>query len=81
MGQALKTRRQQKGLTQVQVAKSAGVTERGYQRYEANEQSNSYREPCVTTAIRIAQALGVKDFDEFRKLWGDSGTQSTANPC
>ena len=69
MRQALKEKRKAVGLTQMQVAKSAGVTERGSRRYEASD--NAATEPNVTTGIRIAQALGVKDFDEFQKLWGN----------
>ena len=38
----LKEHRLRIGLTQVQVAKKAGITERGYQRYEADEKSNQY---------------------------------------
>lgn len=73
MRQALKEKRKAVGLTQGQIAKSAGVTERGYRRYEASD--NAATEPNVTTGIRIAQALGVKDFDEFQKLWGNSTSE------
>lgn len=62
----LKEYRLRIGLTQVQVAKKAGITARGYQRYEANENSNQYREPSIKIAIRIADALGVQD---LRELW------------
>ena len=62
----LKEHRLRIGLTQVQVAKKAGITERGYQRYEADEKSKQYREPSVKVAIRIADALGVQD---LRELW------------
>ena len=48
----LKTTRQQKGLTQVQVAKKAKITVMSYQRYESGE-----REPRTSTAKLIAQAL------------------------
>ena len=48
----LKTTRQQKGLTQVQVAKKANITVMSYQRYESGE-----REPRTSTAKLIAQAL------------------------
>lgn len=66
MKNCLKERRLRIGLTQVQVAKKAGITERGYQRYEADEQSSQYSEPSVKVAIRIADALGVQD---LRELW------------
>lgn len=41
-----------RGLTQLQVATKANVTERMYQYYEAGE-----RTPLATTAIDIAKAL------------------------
>lgn len=52
MQEALRQARQKAGLTQIQVAKKAGVTERVYQYYEAGE-----RVPNVYTAIRIAKAV------------------------
>ena len=48
----LKCIREQKGLTQVEVANKAEITERSYQRYEAGE-----RLPNVHTAQLIAKAL------------------------
>lgn len=60
----LKEQRLRIGLTQVQVAKKAGITERGYQRYEADEKSSQYSEPSIKTAIKIADALGVQDLRE-----------------
>lgn len=48
----LKKAREKQGLTQVEVAEKANVTERAYQRYEAGE-----RVPNATTAILIAKAL------------------------
>ena len=48
----LKTTRQQKGLTQVQVAEKAKVTPVCYQRYEAGQ-----RLPRVDTAMLIAEVL------------------------
>ena len=62
----LQIKRQQTNLTQVEIAKSAGITERCYQRYESNK---SYREPKVSTAIKIAETLGIKSFQEFCSLW------------
>lgn len=54
--------REKASLTQNQAAKAARVTERMYQYYEAGK-----KEPGVRTAIRIADALGVKD---LRELFG-----------
>ena len=58
----LKEIREAFGKTQLQIAEETGVTVRAYQRYEHGEQR-----PNVRTAIRIADALGVKD---VRSLWG-----------
>lgn len=66
MKNLLKEHRMRTGLTQVQVAKKAGISERGYQRYEADEQGSQYREPSIKVAIKIADALGVQD---LRELW------------
>ena len=56
--------RRQSGKTQAQVAKEIESTEIAYQRYEY-----CMREPKVTTAIKVANALGVKDFNSFCELW------------
>lgn len=48
----LKTTRQQKDLTQVEVAKKAQISTRRYQDYEAGKYSKS-----INTAILIAKAL------------------------
>lgn len=53
MGMMLKAARVASGKTQAQVAKEAGITERGYQKIEAK---NEYK--TIQTAIRIARALG-----------------------
>ena len=53
MGMMLKAARVASGKTQAQVAKEAGITERGYQKIEAK---NEYK--TIQTAIRIAKALG-----------------------
>jgi DNA-binding XRE family transcriptional regulator len=45
--------RENVGLTQVQVASKAGISERSYQRYEAGE-----RTPDVYIGQQIARALG-----------------------
>lgn len=57
--------REKCGLTQVEVAKKANITERAYQNYEAGE-----RIPRADAAIRIADVLGVKSYKEFKKLFG-----------
>lgn len=57
-------RRNKTGLTQVEVAKRAGITEVCYQRYEAGE-----RKPKSDVAIRIADVLGVKSYQDFKKLF------------
>ena len=56
----LKATREKSGKTQAEVAKLAGVPEQAYQRYEYGQ-----HEPGVTTAIRIADALGVGDIREL----------------
>ncbi|WP_236725847.1 helix-turn-helix domain-containing protein [Mycobacterium avium] len=48
----VRTRRIERGMTQAQVAKAAGVLLRQYQRYEKGE-----REPSLSTARAIAEAL------------------------
>ncbi len=48
----LKERREELRLTQRQVAERAKIAETVYQRYEYGK-----REPCVSTALKIAQAL------------------------
>lgn len=44
--------REKIGLTQVEVANKAGITERAYQNYEAGE-----RIPKADVAVRIARVL------------------------
>ena len=58
----LQTARERCGKTQSQVAEEAGTSQQAYQRYEYGT-----RVPNVETAIRIADALGVKD---LRELFG-----------
>lgn len=48
----LRKRRNELGLTQLQVARLVELAESAYQRYEL-----SYSEPRVTLAIRLARAL------------------------
>lgn len=52
MNTKLKEAREKTGLTQVEVAKKAGVSERAYQSYEAGK-----RLPNVQTAKLIAKTL------------------------
>lgn len=57
----LKNLRQQKGLTQNELARVAGITENAYQNYEHRK-----RIPNAVTANRIARALGTTS----EMLWG-----------
>lgn len=57
-------RRNKIGLTQVEVAKRAGIQERAYQNYEAG------RTPKANIAIRIADAIEVKSYAEFKEIFG-----------
>ena len=74
----LRAAREQSGKTQAQVAKEAGVTERAYQYYEANEM-----EPGVRTANRIAKVVNSTAAD----LWGfgaatpDNAKEPDGNPA
>ncbi len=52
MNTKLKEMRRQIGLTQVQIAKQAGISTLSYQRYESGQ-----RVPDVNTAKLIAKAL------------------------
>ncbi len=58
-------RRNKAGLTQVEVATKAGIQERAYQNYELGT-----RTPRADTAIRIADAIGVKSYKEFKEIFG-----------
>lgn len=58
----LQAAREKAGKTQVQVARESGIAVRLYQSYEYGS-----CEPGVRQAIRIADALGVKD---LRELFG-----------
>lgn len=60
----LRAAREESGKTQAQVAKEIGVSELSYQRYEYDK-----REPGVRTAIRIADVLGVKSYEDFKKIF------------
>lgn len=58
----LRRKRAEKGLTQAQLAEMALITERTYQRYEADN-----RVPNALVAIQIARALGCSVEDLFGK--------------
>lgn len=57
----IKAREKIPGLTQVQVADKAGISERSYQDYEAGK-----RNPNAQTAILIAEALNSTVEELFR---------------
>ena len=71
MSNKLQLKRKSAGLTQAQLAKLVGVTERGYRCYEASETARRKHNPDILTAIKIADALGVKD---LRELWVSNPT-------
>ena len=60
----LRAAREVSGKTQAQVAKEASISETQYQNIEYGKS-----EPTVRTAIRIADALGVKSYEKFKKLF------------
>ena len=64
MNEALKAARDASGKTQVWVAEKVGISLQMYQRYEYNQ-----NEPSVRTAIRIADVLGVKSYQDFKDIF------------
>jgi transcriptional regulator with XRE-family HTH domain len=54
LGDIIKTRRQELGLSQSELASAAGVHLRQIRRYESNEQ-----QPVLPVAVRLAAALGI----------------------
>lgn len=62
--------RKQLGKTQAQVATETEIATIAYQSYERGT-----RTPVVPTAIKIANALGVNDFNKFCELWGCTNTK------
>jgi uncharacterized protein len=54
----LRRARRQRRLTQVQLAERAGVSQTAISRLEAGD-----RDPLLTTVVRLAKALGVKEAD------------------
>lgn len=67
--------RKKVGLTQVEVAKKARITEVSYQRIEYGTQR-----PSLDTAILIADALGVKSYKTFKKLFSAATLDNTKEP-
>lgn len=61
---ALKECREFKNLSIAEVALQADMTDVGYLYLEQGK-----RTPLVTTAIRVANALGITDYRSFKKLW------------
>ena len=61
----LRAARKASGKTQAQVAKEANINMQQYQNYEYGE-----RKPRADIAIAIADALGVKSYKQFKKLFG-----------
>ena len=64
----LKQLRLAAGLTQAQTAAAVGINVMTYQRYEYEK-----RYPDVLTALRIADALKVKD---LRRIWSEHSSPS-----
>ena len=60
----LRAARERSGKTQAQVAKEASISDAQYQNIEYGK-----CEPNVRTAIRIANALGIKSYKGFTKLF------------
>ena len=67
------TARDDRGLTQAQIAEKAGISVAAYQRYEYGS-----RKPNAEIAIRIAEALGVVEFEKFKSLFG-AGTPNNSS--
>jgi len=69
MNTKLKQARETQGLTQRDIAKRIGVSLIGYQRYEYEGSK-----PRVDKAFAVADALGIKNYHDFRALWSCSPT-------
>lgn len=65
--------RKKAGKTQKQVATEIGIATNSYQQHEYGKTT-----PSVTTAIKVARALGVNDFKAFCELWKGSPSENTA---
>ena len=61
----LRAAREASGKTQAKVAKESKISEAQYQNIEYGTS-----EPGVRTAIRIADALGVKSLRRFKEIFG-----------
>lgn len=76
----LRAAREKINLTQAQVAKKVGISETHYQNIEYGKS-----EPGVRTAIRIAEALEVKKYEDFKRLFGaatpDIAKEPDGNPA
>lgn len=59
----LQTAREKAKMTQRAVAQKVNVTERMYQKYEYGV------EPGVQVAIKIAEALNIKSFKQFKEIF------------
>ena len=64
MNRGLRAARDAAKKTQAQVAKAAQISGTHYQNIEYG---NS--EPTVQTALRIADELGIKTLNAFKKIW------------
>lgn len=71
----LKNTRKERGLTQVQIADKAAISEVSYQRIERGAQ-----EPGVKTAILIADALNVKSYKQFKSIFSAARQGSGNGP-
>ena len=67
----LQAARESAGLTQKQVATEAGITEQAYQKYEYGK-----RRPNAEISILIADAIGITDFEQFKKIFGAATAES-----
>lgn len=63
MNKELRVKRKEKRMSQNEIAHKAGISLKSYQRVESGEQK-----PSVYVAIRIADALGVKDIRELFRV-------------
>jgi len=66
LGETIRTRRKQLGLSQAELAKACGVHLRQIRRYETDEQ-----QPVLAVAVQLAAALGLS----IGELAGEASTQ------
>jgi transcriptional regulator with XRE-family HTH domain len=66
LGDTIRTRRKELGLSQAELAKACGVHLRQIRRYESDEQ-----QPVLTVAVQLAAALGLS----IAELAGEPSTQ------